>query len=145
MLLHNDLNLLLFFLAGHGLIYFYYLRFIFDFFLFTDRLLQYHSFDGGLVRAEDLLLAVDDSHLPSGFMPGAVLIFSVHMAVLMAMHGIAERLGITASSASASCAASAVLSLTPESSCLMVRLAAAATPSSLTAALARAAIVTLLV
>jgi hypothetical protein len=145
MLFHNDLNLLLFFLAIDSLIYFDYLRLIFDFLFFADCLLQYHSFDGGLVRAKDLLLAVDDSHLPSGLISGAVLIFGVHMAVLMAMHGIAERLCITASSASASCAASSGLSLTPESSCLMIRLAAAAAPSSLTAAFARAAIITTLV
>ena len=138
LLLHDDLNLLLFVAAGNSLFYFDRFCLVSDLLLSADGLLEHHTFDSGFVGAEHLLLALNDSHLPPGLLSGAVFVLGVHVAVLMAMHGILERALLAALAAGARGAASAGRGLAPESTLLVLVATATAAPSRAATALAGA-------
>ena len=82
--------LLLLLLTLHSLLDLDCLRLVSHLLLFADGLLQHHALHGGLVGAQHLLLALDNAHFPSGLLSSAVFIFSMHMAVLVSVHGILE-------------------------------------------------------
>ena len=86
------------------------------------------------MRAKHLLLSLDDSHLPPGLLSGAVFVLGVHVAVLMTMHSVLERLLSAALAAGTSGAASSSFGLAPEGSFIMLVATATPTPSRLATA-----------